>query len=120
VSFSADGLSAGGGVYMPDSAALQRYRAAVAREESGAELVSIVVALREAGFTTMAHEVLKTAPRGTAADHPRIELLRHKGMAVMKAWPVGAWMGTAKAKDRVVTALRAAAPLSEWLTRNVG
>ena len=41
-------------------------------------------------------------------------------LAVMKAWPVGAWMGTAKAKDRVVTALRAAAPLSEWLTRNVG
>jgi hypothetical protein len=41
-------------------------------------------------------------------------------MAVMKAWPVGAWMGTVKAKDRVVTALRAAAPLSQWLTRNVG
>jgi len=120
VSFSPDGLSAGGGLYMPDSAALQRYRAAVTREKSGAELASIVVALREAGFTIMAHEVLKTAPRGTAADHPRIELLRHKGMAVMKAWPVGAWMGTAKAKDRLVTALRAAAPLSEWLTRNVG
>ena len=120
VSFSADGLSAGGGVYVPDSAALQRYRAAVTREKSGAELAAIVLALREAGFTTMAHEVLKTAPRGTAADHPRIELLRHKGLAVMKAWPVGAWMGTAKAKDRVVTALRAAAPLSEWLTRNVG
>jgi hypothetical protein len=64
--------------------------------------------------------VLKTAPRGTAADHPRIELLRYKGMAVMKAWPVGAWMGTVKAKDRVLTALRAAAPLSQWLTRNVG
>jgi uncharacterized protein (TIGR02453 family) len=120
VSFSADGLSAGGGLYMPDSAALQRYRAAVTREKSGAELAAIVLALREAGFTTMAHEVLKTAPRGTAADHPRIDLLRHKGMAVMKAWPVGGWMGTAKAKDRVVTALRAAAPLSEWLTRNVG
>ncbi len=120
VSVSADGLSAGGGLYMPDSAALQRYRAAVTREKSGAELAAIVVALREAGFTTMAHEVLKTAPRGTAADHRRIELLRHKGMAVMKAWPVGAWMGTVKAKDRVVTALRAAAPLSQWLTRNVG
>ena len=92
----------------------------VARLMAAEALPAQVLALREAGFTTMAHEVLKTAPRGTAADHPRIELLRHKGMAVMKAWPVGAWMGTAKAKDRVVTALRAAAPLSEWLTRNVG
>lgn len=68
----------------------------------------------------MAHEVLKTAPRGIAKDHPRIDLLRHKGIATMKTWPVGAWLGTVKAKERVVTALRAAAPLGEWLTRNVG
>lgn len=120
VSFSADGLSAGGGLYLPDAAALQRYRAAVSREKSGSELAVIVVALREAGYTTMAHEVLKTAPRGTGADHPRIELLRHKGMAMMKSWPAGAWLGTAAAKDRVVSTLRAAGGLSEWLTRNVG
>jgi hypothetical protein len=41
-------------------------------------------------------------------------------MAMMKTWPVGAWLGTAAAKQRVVTTLRAAAPLGEWLTRNVG
>jgi uncharacterized protein (TIGR02453 family) len=120
VSFSADGLSAGGGLYMPDSAALQRYRGAVAREKSGSELAAIVAALRKAGYTTMAHEVLKTAPRGIGADHPRIELLRYKGMAVMKSWPAGAWLGTAKAKDRVLSTLRAAGALSDWLTRNVG
>ena len=39
---------------------------------------------------------------------------------MMKSWPVGAWLGTRKAKDRVVTALRAAAPLNEWLNRHVG
>jgi uncharacterized protein (DUF2461 family) len=37
-----------------------------------------------------------------------------------KTWPVGAWLGTAKAKDRVVTALRAGAPPRQWLARNVG
>jgi uncharacterized protein (TIGR02453 family) len=31
ISFSADGLSAGGGLYMPDPATLQRYRTAVER-----------------------------------------------------------------------------------------
>jgi uncharacterized protein (TIGR02453 family) len=120
VSLSADGLSAGAGLYLPDPAALQRYRAAVSREKSGTELVGIVDALHRAGYQTMAHEVLKTAPRGVPKDHPRIELLRHKGMAMMKTWPVGSWLGTAKAKERVVTTLRAAAPLSEWLARNVG
>jgi hypothetical protein len=68
----------------------------------------------------MAHEVLKTAPRGVAKDHPRIDLLRHKGIAMMKSWPPAAWLGTAKAKGRIVTALRAGGPLNDWLTRYVG
>ncbi|MCV7346710.1 DUF2461 domain-containing protein [Mycolicibacterium rhodesiae] len=120
VSFSADGLSVGSGLYMPDAAALARYRAAVDAEKSGAELAGIVDTLRTGGYETMAHDVLKTAPRGYPKDHPRIDLLRHKGIAMMKTWPVGAWLGTAKAKDRVVTTLRAGAPLRDWLARHVG
>lgn len=120
VSFSADGLSAGGGLYLPDAAALARYRTAVDREKSGTELAGIVAALHDAGYRTMAHEVLKTAPKGVAKDHPRIELLRHKGIAMMTDWPTAAWLGTAAAKDRIVAALRAAGPLNAWLTRYVG
>ncbi|TRW85521.1 DUF2461 domain-containing protein [Mycolicibacterium sp. 018/SC-01/001] len=120
VSFSAEGLSAGGGLYMPDSGVLQRFRDAVDDPHSGAELARIVADLRRAGYQITAHDVLKTAPRGYPKDHPRIELLRHKGLAMMKSWPVGAWLGTRKAKDRVVTTLRAAAPLEQWLDRHVG
>lgn len=120
ISFSADGLSVGGGLYMPDPKALARYREAVDNEKSGLELVKIVAALRKEGYDTMAHEVLKTAPKGYPKDHPRIELLRYKGIAMMKTWPVGAWLGTRKAKDRVVTTLRAGVPLNQWLLRNVG
>ena len=104
---------------MPDAAQLQRYRTAVDREKPGTELVGIVADLRKAGYDTMAHDVLKTAPRGVAKDHPRIDLLRHKGLAMMKNWPVGAWLGTAKAQDRVVAAFRAAGPLNDWLARYV-
>jgi uncharacterized protein (TIGR02453 family) len=120
VSFSAEGLSVGGGLYMPDPKALARYREAVDREKSGAELAAIVAALHKAGYDTMAHDVLKTAPRGYPKDHPRIDLLRHKGIAMMKTWPVGAWLGTKKAKDRVVDTLRAGVPLNDWLARHVG
>lgn len=119
ISFSAEGLAVGGGLYMPDPATLQRYRTAVQRPKSGAELAEIVAALHGAGYQTMAHEVLKTAPRGVPKDHPRIDLLRHKGIAMMKTWPPAPWLGTAKAKDRVVTTLRAGAPLNEWLARYV-
>ena len=119
VSFSAEGLSVGGGLYMPDAATLRRYRTAVDRGKSGTQLAAIVAALHKAGYQTMAHEVLKTAPRGFDKDHPRIDLLRHKGIAMMKSWPVGAWLGTAKAKDRVIETLRAGVPLNEWLTRYV-
>lgn len=120
VSFSADGLSAGGGLYMPDAPTLARYRTAVEREKSGAELAVIVEALHAGGYRTVAHEVLKTAPKGVDRDHPRIELLRHKGIAMMTDWPPAAWLGTAAAKDRIRTALRAAAPLNTWLDRYVG
>lgn len=120
VSFSAEGLSAGSGLYMPDRAALQGFRAAVDDPVSGVELADIVSDLRDSGYQITAHDVLKTAPRGYSTDHPRIELLRHKGIAMMKSWPVGAWLGTRKAKDRVITTLRAAAPLERWLDRYVG
>jgi len=120
VSLSAEGLSAGSGLYMPEPSALQRFRAAVDTEKSGGELMAIVAALHDAGYQTMAHEVLKTAPKGYPKDHPRVGLLRHKGLAMMKSWPVGAWLGTKKAKERVVTTLRAAEPLNQWLARHVG
>jgi uncharacterized protein (TIGR02453 family) len=119
ISFSAEELAAGGGLYMPDAPTLKRYRIAVDREKPGTELAGIVADLHRAGYRTMAHEVLKTTPRGFPADHPRIELLRHKGIAMMKTWPVGAWLGTPEAKDRVVATLRAGAPLNDWLARYV-
>ena len=105
---------------MPDPAALARYRGAVEKEKSGAELAEIVAALRDGGYEVTAHEVLKTAPRGVAKDHPRIDLLRHRGIAMMKNWPPAAWWGTARAEGRIVTALRAGGPLIDWLTRYVG
>jgi uncharacterized protein (TIGR02453 family) len=120
VSIATDGLTVGSGLFMPETAQLHRYRTAVDKDETGQELVEIVKRLNKAGYETMARDVLKTAPKGIDKDHPRIELLRYKGIAVMKTWPVGAWLGTDEAKTRVVTALRDARPLNEWLARNVG
>ena len=120
ITFSADRLLVGSGLYMPDAERLQRFRAAVDDPTSGAELEAIVATLRADGYDVGAHEVLKTAPRGYPKDHPRIELLRHKGIVMSREWPVGAWLGTSEAKDRVEACLRAARPLNAWLERHVG
>jgi uncharacterized protein (TIGR02453 family) len=119
VSFSAEGLFAGSGLYMPDPSQLQRFRSAVADDRSGPELVSVVAALRAGGYDVGASEVLKAPPKGYPNDHPRIDLLKHKGVVMSKSWPAGPWLGTSKAKDRVVRCLRAAGPLNAWLERYV-
>lgn len=120
VQFSAHGLASGSGYYvmMPDQ--LERYRQAVDDDKSGLEVVDICNTLRKAKIEVAAHDTLKTAPKGYPKDHPRIELLRHKGLIAWKQWPVAAWMGTAKAKQRVIDFLAAARPLNEWLDTNVG
>jgi uncharacterized protein (TIGR02453 family) len=117
---SADGLAAGTGLYRPATDQLERYRAAVADDRSGRALVALVEDLRAAKIDVTAHETLKTAPRGYPKDHPRIDLLRQKGLIAWREWPVGAWLGTKKAKDRVVGLLHAAAPMNAWLEQHVG
>jgi uncharacterized protein (TIGR02453 family) len=119
VSISADDLFVGSGICMAMPVELKRFRAAVDDERTGRELEQIVAALRKAKYDVGAHDRVKTAPRGYAADHPRIELLQLKGIVMSKAWPVGAWLGTRKAKERVVTTLEAARPLNSWIDDRV-
>jgi uncharacterized protein (TIGR02453 family) len=120
ISLSSDALGVGSGLWMPAPAQLTRYRAAVADEKRGAELARILSGLRRKRMQVSAHETLKSAPRGYPNDHPRIELLRFKGLTAWKEWPVGAWLGTAASKRRIIEVLRASAPLRKWLDSNVG
>ncbi len=120
ISLSSTGLGAGSGMYMMSSDQLERFREAIDDGREGKQIEGIVSKLRSSGMEVSAHDELKTAPKGYPKDHPRIELLRLKGLISWKQWPAGAWLGTAKAKDRVVEFLRAAKPMNTWLTRNVG
>ena len=120
VSFSADGLGVGSGMYMPMPDQLERLRKAIADDTTGRALEKLVAKVRADGIDVRAHDELKTAPKGYPKDHPRIELLRMKGLITWKQWPVAAWMRTAKAKDRIVEVLHAAKPVNAWLDKHVG
>jgi uncharacterized protein (TIGR02453 family) len=120
VQFSADGLFAGAGMYHMAPDQLSRFRGAVASEKSGQKLEGVVATLTKGGLDVHAMEELETAPKGYPKDHPRIALLRMKGLVAARAWEPAAWLSTAAAKKRVVDVLRATTPLLAWLEANVG
>ncbi|MBL7258945.1 DUF2461 domain-containing protein [Paractinoplanes lichenicola] len=120
IQLSADGLAAGCGMYQLEPERLERYRRAVADDKTGEELTAIIASIEGGGIGVHGHGSLKTAPRGYAKDHPRVELLRHKGITTWREWEPAAWLGTSKAKTRVVEFLRASRPLKDWLDTHVG
>ena len=120
VQVSAVGLFVGSGYYHMSSDQLQRWRAAVDDETSGSAIVEVVAALRKARFEIGAMDALTTAPRGYPRDHPRIELLRMKGLTAGRSFPLARWMHTAGAAPRIVAAWSDCAPMSDRLARHVG
>jgi uncharacterized protein (TIGR02453 family) len=120
VQLSAKGLAAGNGMYGMAADQLDRYRAAVADDKSGTELDGIVAGVRTHGIDVSGRDELKKAPKGYPADHPRIELLRCKGLVAWQEWPPEAWLGTAAAKHRLTGFMAHTRPLGEWLSANVG
>jgi uncharacterized protein (TIGR02453 family) len=120
IQLSARGLAVGSGMWEMRSDQLDRYRQAVAGHHTGAELERLITGIRQHSIDVDGHEKLKSAPRGYPAEHPRIELLRCKGLVAWRQFQVEAWLGTAAAKNRVTGFLTATAPLGEWLGRYVG
>ena len=120
IQLSSEGLAAGLGTYVMAKDQLDRFRRAVADNRTGTELEAIIALVRGEGIEVTGREVLKTAPRGYPKDHVRIEWLRHKSLIAWREWTVGAWLGTPKAKDRVVDFLHQARPLQVWLDTHVG
>jgi uncharacterized protein (TIGR02453 family) len=120
VQFSAQGLAAGDGMYHLAPDQLERYRQAVADDRAGPQLTKVIAEVEGQGIEVHGQDPLKTAPRGYPADHPRIDLLRCKGLIAWQQWPAAEWLGTAAAAGRITGFLRAARPLSTWLTAHVG
>ncbi len=95
-----------------------RIREAMADDASGPQLRRILNRLEKSGFE-ISGEKLKTAPRGYAADHPRIELLRHKQLFAGKPYGFEG-LDRPDVLDRVRGDWRALRPLVEWIARHAG
>lgn len=113
------GLMAAGGYYRMAPDQVARFRAAVDDERRGTDLQARLAALEQAGIAT-AGERLKTRPRGVDPEHPRLDLLRHKGLYGWREWPPDDALHSAQALDRVVATWRLLVPLTKWLDDHVG
>ncbi|MDQ1520808.1 MAG: hypothetical protein QOI55_1881 [Actinomycetota bacterium] len=120
VQVSAEGMFVGCGMYHMAPDQLERWRAALDNSRAGAQLERIVADVRAKRYEIGAMESLKSAPRGYAKDHPRIDLLRMKGLTMGRSFPLARWMHTAKALDRIVAAWDDATPMNRWLEQKVG
>ena len=116
---SASGLYAGTGYYQLARDQLERFRAAVADDETGPQLEAVAAAAQDAGLE-LAGQRLRTAPRGYPREHPRIELLRRKALIAGRALAAPEGIARQAALDHVAGAWRAAEPLNAWLDDHVG
>lgn len=117
---SDEGLMVGGGVYDVPPAALARFRETVDDPRTAEDLDALLLELRDAGFELLREGALKTAPRGYRTDHPRLELLQLKRLAVGRREPPADWMWTPDAYDVIADDWRTVSIWCAWLTETLG
>ena len=121
VQISATGLFAGGGMYHMARDQLERFRAAVGDDRTGGELRG---GDRVGPSGPPRHRRCRTAVGDRAAgwpkDHPRVELLRMKGLITLRDFGAPAWLHTKRVANEVAKAWRAGAAGHEWFATNVG
>jgi len=119
VQVGAPGVMVGVGFYDPGSPHLAALREAIDDDRSGRQLRRILNALQKAGWE-LGGEALKTAPRGYDADHPRIDLLRHKSISLRKSYGFEPVIHTAELLDLVREDWRAGRKLVQWVGAHSG
>lgn len=116
---SGEGLFTASGYHQMSTAQVRRFYEAVDDDDAGPQVETLVEAARSAGATVGGSE-LKTAPRGYSTDHPRVALLRHKGLTLSRSWPERQWLHSREAMRRVTSLWRQTADINAWLARHVG
>lgn len=114
VQVGAPGVRVSVGFYEASPARLAGIRDAIVQESHGADLERILASMQAARWK-LEGDRLKTSPRGYDADHPRIELLRHRSMHLGKDYGFEPFVHTPELLDRVRADWRAATPFVEWV-----
>lgn len=115
-----DGLMLAGGYYEPARDQLLRWRRLQDEPTVTHELDAVIARIADAGYPLGDGDPLKTAPRGWAKDHPRIDLLRRRRLEAAGRHEPAAWLHS---RDLVAVVREGFGVLQEWnawLARRVG
>ncbi len=112
----ASGLHATGRFYSRAPQETAAYRSVVT-EDRGKELQVLVNDLKERGFT-IGGVTLQTRPRGVPADHPRVDLLRHRTLDIGRSCDRAA-AGQPLAAEWVAGTWRELRPTLDWISAHV-
>ncbi len=119
VELSLDGLLVAAGLHNPASDQVERMRIAIDKPRTAASLRKAIGVAEAAGLELNEPDLVR-GPRGYAADHPRLDLLRRRRLTVAKRQQTGRWLERPAAGKRIRDQLDAAAPLVRWLRAHVG
>ncbi|MGF6888819.1 uncharacterized protein (TIGR02453 family) [Nocardia sp. GAS34] len=114
VQIGAAGLFVAAGIYAATPDQLARLRTTIADEVRGHELERILAKVTSAGYT-VGGDKLKTRPKGYPADHPRIDLLRHKSLVVSREFGAPDWLPTPRAAKEIRKSWETMRPVMEWV-----
>jgi uncharacterized protein (TIGR02453 family) len=104
----------GFGFYWLEPPALLKLRKKLLDEKEGPKLAKLVAATHAKGFQSDARETLKRPPPGVSKDHPRVELLKHKALAVGREDIPKSVRYSAKLKSWLLEQAEVAAPVVKW------
>jgi|SRR5215218_1580469 len=119
VELSLDGLLVAAGLHAPAPDQVERLRRGVDDGRKAAAL-SRAIATAEAAGLELNDPDLVRGPRGYAADHPRMDMLRRRRIVLARRHELGKWLHGPKAGVRIRDQLDAAKPVVEWLRKHVG
>lgn len=119
VEISAAGMLVAGGCLHTEPDQLTRFRTAVDTDLHGEQLRRHVDELTEQGWH-LTGDRLATRPRGVSADHPRLDLLRHRTLYAWWAAEPDDALHSRSCLERVRHCWQRLRPLNEWCAAHVG
>ena len=102
------------GFYMLEPASLQRLRKQLLDEKAGPALARLIATAEKSGLHPDSMERLKRPPPGVSPDHPRVELLKNKALALSSGDVPRSVRFKASFKAWVLDQAKAAAPVVKW------
>ncbi|MCY7396894.1 MAG: DUF2461 domain-containing protein [Nocardioides sp.] len=117
VELSPRGVRTGAGFYDASGPRLAAFRAAIDHDRSGPQLEKLLRSLARKGFE-VGGDRLKTSPRGYAADHPRIELLRHRSLVLGRSLGFEPVIHTPAVLEIIREDWRTLRPLVSWVAEH--